>query len=84
MTDTQKVMLKKMLGWNQEYLYRYFHFDNIFDIKTLKKEMRGLISGGYVKLCRGGINDDGEVMGGTGFCLDYERLDEIKKLTKKD
>ena len=75
-------MLKQMLEWDDEYYYPYSEFNDLPDKKVLKKEMRGLISRGYVKICRGGINDDGEVVGGTGFILDYERRKEVRDLLK--
>ena len=82
MTDIQKLMLKEMLDWDSEYSYPYSYFEGIgIDIKTLKKEMRDLISSGLVKIWRGGIDeDDGHVMGGTGFAIDYERRDEVEKI----
>jgi hypothetical protein len=80
-TDTQIQMLKKMLEWDDEYYYPYFYFDDLAPDKVLKKEMRGLIARGYVNLMRGGINDEGQICGGSGFCLNYERRQEVKDLT---
>jgi len=84
-TDIQKQMLSAMLGWDDEYRYPYSSFEDdygnpIADKKILKKEMRGLISRGWVEINRGGINDDGEVCGGTGFSINYERRRELEKL----
>ena len=79
LTDNQKTMLRKMLEWDPRYHYPYFYFDDILDDKTLKKEMRGLIASGRVELCRGGINDDGEMVGGSGFVINYERRKEIEQ-----
>ena len=82
-TKTQVEMLKQMLTWDNEYSYPYSYFDDIAEKKILKKEMRGLIARGYVEMHRGGINDDGELTGGTGFCLNYERKNEIKNILEK-
>lgn len=82
LTDKQIKMLAKMLEWDIGYYYPYFYFDDLFDDKTLRKEMRGLISGGYVNLMRGGLNEDGEVVGGSGFSLNYERRNEIEEIVK--
>jgi hypothetical protein len=53
-------MLKKMFEWNMKYRYPYSSFDDIYDKKTLKREMKRPISLGYAKINRGGFNDDGE------------------------
>ena len=82
LTENQKLMLKKMLEWDREYSYPYFYFDDILDDKTLRKEMRGLIASGRVEMYRGGINEDGEVVGGTGFCITYDRRLEIEEEIK--
>lgn len=82
LTDIQIQMLKQMLEWDFEYSYPYSEFDDIADKKILKKEMRGLIMLGYVEMYRGGINDDGEMFGGTGFSLNYERRDEMRELVR--
>jgi hypothetical protein len=79
-TRIQKEMLRQMLEWDKEYAYNYYWFNDLPDKKILKKEMRGLISKGFVEVCRGGINDDGQLLGGTGFVLNYERRQEIKEL----
>jgi hypothetical protein len=84
LTDIQLKMLAKMLEWDMEYRYPYSYFDDIFDIKTLKREMRGLIAGGYVEISRGGLNDEGEVCGGTGFSLEWSRRREIEDLLKEE
>lgn len=84
LNDIQLKMLEKMLEWDYEYSYPYDYFDNIFDKNTLKKNMRGLVAKGYVQICRGGMDDDdGHPIGGTGFCLDYERIKEIRELVKE-
>ena len=84
LNDIQIKMLEKMLEWDYEYSYPYDYFDNIFDKNTLKKNMRGLVAKGYVQICRGGMDDDdGHPIGGTGFCLDYERIKEIRELVKE-
>lgn len=82
LNKTQIEMLKKMLEWDSEYWFPYYYFDDIFEVKTLKREMRGLIAKGYVKFHRGGLNDDGEVTGGSGFTLNYGRRKEIEELVK--
>ena len=80
LTPIQVEMLKQMLEWGREYSYGYDWFEGIADKKILKKEMRGLISRGYVEISRGGIDEDtGLTMGGTGFFLDYELIPDIKK-----
>jgi len=79
-TKIQIMILKEMLTWETDYSYGYWYFDCHVDKKTLKKEMRGLIIKGYVKIQRGGTNDDGELVGGTGFCLAYERRKELENI----
>lgn len=83
LTKIQLEMLKQMLEWDYEYSYPYSEFNDIADKKVLKKEMRGLVAGGYVEISRGGINDDGEMYGGTGFSLNYERIGEVRKLVEE-
>lgn len=82
LTLVQKEMLKQMLDWDMEYRYPYCYFEGAIALmgkKILAKEMRGLISSGRVKMDRGGLNDDGEVSGGTGFSINYERRREIEQ-----
>jgi hypothetical protein len=83
LTLIQIQMLEQMLNWDMEYCYPYVEFDGIADKNTLKKEMRGLISKGFVKISRGGMNEDGEISGGTGFFLDHERRMEIEELVQE-
>lgn len=83
LTPIQKEMLKCMLLWDEEYSYPYDHFEDeyghlITDKKILKKEMRGLLASGRVELYRGGLNEDGEVVGGCGFSIPYDRRREIE------
>lgn len=84
LTEIQKEMLRQMLEWDNEYSYPYSEFTEItldggiVQKKTLQKEMRGLVSRGFVKISRGGIDDDGQLYGGTGFYLDSERMEDIK------
>lgn len=82
LTSIQSEMLKQMLEWDYEYCFPYSEFNDIADKKVLKKEMRGLIAGGYVEISRGGIDDDGQMFGGTGFSLNYERIGEIRKIVE--
>jgi hypothetical protein len=80
LTPIQVEMLKQMLEWDTEYRYPYSEFYDLPEVKTLKKEMRGLVAKGYVKISRGGVDDDdGHVIGGTGFYLDYELIPDIRK-----
>lgn len=81
MTEIQKYMLEEMLTW-REYCYGYWRFDIRIDNKAvqkdqLRKEMKGLREMGYVEYIKGLINDDGEVCG-SGFTLNYSKLDDLK------
>jgi len=78
-TEVQKDMLKQMLAWDQDYSFDYNWFEGI-DRKTLKKEMKILREIGLSKMSRGGINDDGEVVGGTHFYIPYEKRREVEVL----
>jgi len=84
LTPIQKEMLKQMLEWDREYRYPYSEFNDIAEKKVLQKEMRGLISRGWVEINRGGLDDDGQVCGGTGFSLAYERIKEIEDLLNSE
>lgn len=84
LNDKQLKMLEKMMEWDDEYWYPYYYFDDIYDKKTLQKEMKGLVSSGLVKICRGGLNDDGEVAGGCGFGIVYGKRREVENLLIKN
>lgn len=83
----QKQMLTQMLDWF-EYSYNTDWFDDILidGRKVMKpellKNMRELREMGLVEMFRGGLNDDGEVVGGTHFSIIYEKRAEIKELLK--
>lgn len=78
LTPVQVEMLKQMLEWDSDYSYGYDYFNDIADKKILKKEMKGLMKLNCVKMFRGGMDDDGQLVGGAGFCIVYEKRKEIK------
>ena len=88
LTDIQCLMLKSMLEW-QDYVYGYdMGFEDLLWEKKATKEelrenMKGLKEMGLVRMGHGGINDDGEVVGGTWFQIIYGKEREIEQLIKE-
>lgn len=78
-------MLKQMIHWG-EYSYSSSWLDDIkldgsvVSKKELLKNMRALIELGLVRMYRGGLNDDGEVVGGTHYSIAYSKKKEIEEL----
>ncbi len=67
LTDNELLILKEMIGWDQDYSFGYDYLtDTKIDRKELKKCIKHLRELGLVSMSRGGLNDDGEVAGGTG------------------
>jgi len=84
LTPMQIKMLEKMLEWDSEYSYPYYYFDDLAPQKVLSKEMKGLRELGYVRMCRGGLDDyDGTLIGGTSFIIEWSKRQEIKNLIAK-
>jgi len=77
-------MLKQMLNWRE-----YAHNTNWFDVikiggkiitkKELLINMRELVKLGLVGMYRGGLSEDGEVVGGTHYCIEYPFHSEITR-----
>lgn len=80
-------MMKQMYFWDTEtQACNTDTFDpiRIDDVTVTKKEllknMRELRKMGFVRMYRGGINEEGEVVGGTYFELDKLSYENIKEL----
>lgn len=78
-------MLKQMINWG-EYSYSYWYFDdikingNVVSKKELQSNMAELRKLELVKMYRGGLNEDGEVVGGTHFGIPYSKLKEVESM----
>lgn len=85
--EVQKQMLEQMLHWNEYSMSTDYLDDILIDGRKvmkpeLLKNMRELRQLGLVEMFRGGLNDDGEVVGGTHFSIIYEKRKEVEELIK--
>jgi len=84
-SENEIIVLKAMLEWDQDYSYGYWYLEDTgLDRKTLQKCIKRLRELDLVKMSRGGINDDGEVVGGTGFYISYDKREVVELLTRED
>ncbi len=82
LTDNELLVLKEMLNWDQDYSFGYAYLEEThLDRKELKKCIAHLRELGLVKMSRGGLNDDGEVVGGTGFYIEYSKRKVVEALS---
>ena len=83
LSENETLILRTMIDWDQDYSYGYAYLEETgIDRKELRKTIKRLRELGLVKISRGGINEDGEVVGGTGFYIPYEMLKTVEAMTK--
>lgn len=88
LNEVQKQILRQMFDWANwdNCWHSYYHFDDILiDGRKvmrpeLQKNMAELRETGLVKMYRGGLDDEGQVCGGTGFAIPDDKMKEVEEL----
>ena len=88
LNEIQKEMLKEMLNWGEysyssDWLLNVIKIDGVYvEKKEILENMRKLREAGLVHMFRGGLNEDGEVVGGTHFSIKYGKIKEVEALVE--